>query len=195
LGKYYKYNDLEKEIEAGLKDSSYQVNARAFKIISDKDPDKAFKVAVQLEADSSSDLFMELTSFYAAHPDKNYIPYFTKALRKSRGWYNYQILNNFGKYLATQNDPILSEGISFLENFASYSSRKRQMNAINNCYKAILTDIKSRIDKKEEELQNAEKNNSPLLNKVEIEKSLRDLKALKSKVSESQDKLDDARGK
>ena len=69
------------------------------------------------------------------------------------------------------------------------------MNAINNCYKAILTDIKSRIDKKEEELQNAEKNNTPLLNKVEIEKSLRDLKALKSKVSESQDKLDDASGK
>ena len=195
LGKYYKYHDLEKEIEAGLKDSSYQVNARAFKIISDKDPDKAFKVAVELEADSSSDIFMELTSFYAAHPNKNHIPYFTKALRKSRGWYNYQILNNFGKYLSTQDDPILSEGISFLENFASYSSRKRQLNAINNCYKAILADIKSRIDKKEEELQAAEKNNSPLLNKVEIEKSLRDLKALKSKVSESQDKLDDASGK
>ncbi|HRH66318.1 MAG TPA: M1 family aminopeptidase [Bacteroidia bacterium] len=189
LGKYFKYDAFTAEFASALNDSSYQVKARAFRIISEKDSTKAFHLAQILEADSGSVIFYALTAFYADHPEENHFPYFIRAIRKSKGWERYQIMNNFGKYLARQEDTLIRKGISFLETYASYTEKKHLLNTINNCYKTILSDLKVRIETKETELEKAEKDKIPFSDRTLLTRKIHDLRALKEEVSNAQDKL------
>ncbi|MBK6838420.1 MAG: HEAT repeat domain-containing protein [Bacteroidetes bacterium] len=148
LGKYFRYQDLVEDFENGLKDSSYQVNARVFKIVSEKDAIKATQIAKNMEADSSSDIFYEITNYYSLHPEENHVSYFSRAIGKSKGWNRYQVINNFGKYLAQTEENVMIEGLPVLEYFGTQLEKRHLKNAINNCYKAIQTELKSKIEKK-----------------------------------------------
>lgn len=189
LGKYFRYQDLVADFENGLKDSSYQVNARVFKIVSEKDAIKAAQIAKNMEADSSSDIFNEITNYYSLHPEENHVSYFSRAIGKSKGWNRYQVINNFGKYLAQTEENVMIEGLPVLEYFGTQLEKRHLKNAINNCYKAIQTELKSKIEKKEAELKEGEKNKMLQAERSQLERSIQNLKELKDKVSNSQDKL------
>ena len=189
LGKYFRYQDLVEDFENGLKDSSYQVNARVFKIVSEKDAIKATQIAKNMEADSSSDIFYEITNYYSLHPEENHVSYFSRAIGKSKGWNRYQVINNFGKYLAQTEENVMIEGLPVLEYFGTQLEKRHLKNAINNCYKAIQTELKSKIEKKEAELKEGEKNKMLQAERSQLERSIQNLKELKDKVSNSQDKL------
>ena len=189
LGKYFRYQDLVEDFENGLKDSSYQVNARVFKIVSEKDAIKATQIAKNMEADSSSDIFNEITNYYSLHPEENHVSYFSRAIGKSKGWNRYQVINNFGKYLAQTEENVMIEGLPVLEYFGTQLEKRHLKNAINNCYKAIQTELKSKIEKKEAELKEGTKNKMLQAERSQLERSIQNLKELKDKVSNSQDKL------
>ena len=142
-----------------------------------------------MEADSSSDIFYEITKYYSLHPEENHVSYFSRAIGKSKGWNRYQVINNFGKYLAQTEENVMIEGLPVLEYFGTQLEKRHLKNAINNCYKAIQTELKSKIEKKEAELKEGTKNKMLQAERSQLERSIQNLKELKDKVSNSQDKL------
>ena len=192
IGKYYRYQDHTNEFIVALKDPSYMVQARAFKIISEKDPDKAKDLAVAMEADSSSDIFTTLTTFYCTESNSNHLSYFSKAIRKSKGWDRYQVINNFAKYLVLQKEAVINDGIEILESYSENVKKKYLLSTINNCYKSVLAEIKNRKEKTEEQLSKTEKDIVRQPDRGSLERDLRDLNALKEKINSAQDKLSNA---
>lgn len=180
LGKYFSYSEFAHFIEAALKDNSYKVVARAFKIISDKDSLKAIEIAPLLEKDSSDVILARLSEYYITSAEDK-TEFYKRALRHSTSFGRYQTTKNFEKYLVANTKPhIISAGTDILIARVNKPSSKRYHNALLNSLKQIESAVTKRISTGEDELI---KINDETL-KTENESSLTDLKSLQRKLNE-----------
>ncbi len=135
LGEFYPYKDFKELFEKAIPDYSYYVEATAFNIIAEKDPNKALQLADILEKDSSSIILSELSSFYAGHPELEKINFYRRALYKSLGWTQYRIVNYFASWLKAQKISVIREGGEILLETGLNSNGKYIR---NNCAAALI---------------------------------------------------------
>lgn len=183
LGKYYPFAELDAFFEDGLYDPSYQVVARIFKIISDKNTAKGFEVAARLEADSSADILSEIGTFYAANPDGDRNPFYERAIRKCRGWGKMNILRTYTKYLVKQDEQVLEKGIDILGAYSKTNTSNHMFSALGGYFKSLKSELTNRIHTKEEELDSLQKKNEQLSAKVNLDAEIEKLKICGEKIN------------
>ncbi len=150
LGKNFSYSELSKFYENALTDSSYQVVARAFKIISEKDSVKAKEIALTLEKDSGQVILLRLAEFYN-NSSEDKIDFYKRALRFSSSYRRYAILKEFEKYLKASIDlNIIKKGAEVL-----YSRAINKGSRIYSSYLSTLKEIKTVAEKKIKTLEDS----------------------------------------
>lgn len=180
FGKYFSYSANKDVFEGALKDSSYKVIARAFKIISEKDMAKANELAAVIEKDSGRALLPKLSELYS-NSSEDKTSFYKRALRLTSYYTRQTILIDFQKYLENNKDlSILTKGTDILLERAKRPISRHYRSSFLN----VLHEIESFIDKKitasEEELQ-AIKDSSIL---IEKQTALLELKFFKNKLHE-----------
>ena len=141
LGKNFSYSELSKFYENALADSSYQVVARAFKIISEKDTAKAKEIALTLEKDSGQVILSRLAEYYN-NSSEDKIDFYQRALRFSSSYRRNSILKEFEKYLkASKELSIIKKGTEVLfsrainrglRSYATYLSTLKAINTLTD---------------------------------------------------------------
>ena len=180
LGKYYGYSEFAPLYSEALKDSSYRVVARAFRIISEKDESKAKIVASGLEKDSSTIIIRELAEYYSNLKDDK-TEFFRRAVRLSDRSIRYQVIRSFSNYLkANENAFIISKGSEILYDRASRPAPKNFRNALLNALRDIDTTVKKKINDGEKEIDE----NADSIIKTEKLARLAELRSLTTKLNE-----------
>ena len=180
IGKYFSYSEFSQFITDALKDSSYKVVARAFKIISDKDVTKAKEIAIVLEKDSSDVVFSRLSEYYSTSTEDK-TEFYKRAMSVATFFGRYQVIKDFTKYLnGNINTDIVSAGTDILIERAKRLTSKRFHTALINSLKEIESSIKKRISDGEDELVNIKDSTI----KIEKEAALSNLKIMRNKLHE-----------
>lgn len=180
IGKNLSYTEFSQLFSDALKDSSYKVVARAFKVISEKDIGKAKSIAVQLEKDSSDAIFTSLAEYYSTFSEDK-ISFYKKAIRLSKGRSRYYVLRFFSNYLKESPNPsIITKGIDIIFEKTKKSNSKNYRSALVNAIKDIESSVKNKINTGEKELE--EINDSIL--KTEKLSRISELKSLRNKLNE-----------
>ena len=180
IGKYFSYSEFSQFITDALKDSSYKVVARAFKIISDKDVTKAKGIAIVLEKDSSDVVFSRLSEYYSTSTEDK-TEFYKRAMSVATFFGRYQVIKDFTKYLnENTNTDIVSAGTDILIERAKRLTSKRFHTALINSLKEIESSIKKKISDGEDELVNIKDSTI----KIEKEAALSNLKIMRNKLHE-----------
>jgi len=95
---YYKAEECVPLFEKLLKDKSHVVVASAFDNLKDKDPEKGAKAALELEADSSSEVLAKLSTYYSNNDSADFIHVYKRAYLFVDRWEKFSILEDLGKY-------------------------------------------------------------------------------------------------
>ena len=152
FGKYFSYTDNKDVIFEALKDNSYKVVARAFKIISEKDKTKAKELAVELEKDSGRAILLRLSEFYNNYSEDK-TTFYKRALRLTSFYTRQTILKNFQKYLETNKDlTILSKGTDILLERATRPISRHYRSSFLNSLRELESSIGKQISTSEEEI-------------------------------------------
>ena len=179
IGKYFSYSEFSQFITDALKDSSYKVVARAFKIISDKDVTKAKEIAIVLEKDSSDVVFSRLSEYYSTSTEDK-TEFYKRAMSVATFFGRYQVIKDFTKYLnENTNTDIVSAGTDILIERAKRLTSKRFHTALINSLKEIESSIKKKISDGEDELVNIKDSTI----KIEKEAALSNLKIMRNNPS------------
>ena len=186
IGKYFAYSEFAPVIEGALKDSSYKVISRAFKIISEKDDAKAKNIARVLEKDSSDVILSRLSEYYITSSE-NKIALYKKALQFNNSFNRYTVIKNFTSYLNNSIDTeIISEGADILADRSNKTTSKRSRAAYLNSLKEIESSLNKKISQNEDELINIQESTI----KIEKEATLSGLKSLRNKLHDNISTLD-----
>lgn len=183
IGKYYSYSDNILFINDALKDTSYKVKARAFKIISDKDIERAKAMAPDLERDSGQAILAKLSEFYSTTTEDK-TTFYRKAIRLGGLYTRYQIIGDFGKYLKNSTDTtIILKGADILVERAKRPASKNYRSSCLNTLKDVQRSFKKRLaDETGEETPEKEKSQTP--EKIALIQKLTFLsKTLENKIS------------
>lgn len=89
---------MRSTFEKLLKDKSHVVVASAFDNLKDKDPEKGAKAALELEADSSSEVLAKLSTYYSNNDSADFIHVYKRAYLFVDRWEKFSILEDLGKY-------------------------------------------------------------------------------------------------
>jgi aminopeptidase N len=197
LGKYYKEDeDAKRAVENGIRDISYNVQASAFKIISETDKEKAAVISVQLEQSNGGDVLNALATYYKeeARDDKN--DFFLSALGRLRSYSRGSFADLYARYLKKVSPKVWEQGVDKLVQVAGYSSgysRKMIVAALQD----LSNDLTSKIadaSKKADEMKKdgSGQNEVALVNREKEELKTRQ-DALTQKISklELKDEPDD----
>ena len=95
---YYKAEECVPLFEKLLKDKSHVVVASAFDNLKDKDPEKGVKAALELEADSSSEVLAKLCTYYSNNDSMDFIRVYKRAYLFVDRWDKFSVLEDLGKY-------------------------------------------------------------------------------------------------
>ena len=178
IGKYFSYKDNVRFFQDALQDTSYKVVARAFKIISDKDPAKAESIALWLENDSGQAILSRLSEFYTG-TSSDKIEFYKRAIRLSGLYIRYQVIKDFEKYLInTYNADRIYDGVLVLADRARRPGSAAYRRTCINSIKAIESKTISRIQTLEE--TTADKNTET--DGAEKERKLREMTSLREKI-------------
>jgi aminopeptidase N len=188
LGQYFSYSEFSNLFADALNDYSYKVVARAFKIIGDKDPDKAKTIALKLENDSSNAVLSRLAEYYSTTTtDKNF--FYQKALRQSQSTSRYRIVRNYTAYLKNQeNAKIITAGIDNLYFYAKKRGTKRSRTTVINSFKEIESSVKKKINDNESAISNS----TDSFKNAELQSQLPELTSLKINIEEKIKQLETA---
>ncbi len=180
LGQYFSYSEFSNLYSDALNDFSYKVVARAFKIISDKDPDKAKTIAIKLENDSSNAVLSRLAEYYSTSTaDKN--SFYKKALRQSESTSRYRIVRNYTLYLKNQeNAKTVNAGIDNLYFYAKKRGTRRSRTTVINSFKEIESSVKKKISDRESAINNS----TDTFQNAELQSQLPELTSLKFNIEE-----------
>ncbi len=141
---YYKAEDCIPIFETCLKDKSHRVVATAFDQLKDKDPIKGAQVALQLEADSSSEVLTRLATYYADNDSTDFIRIYKKAYLVADRWDKYSILEDIGKYGANHyNVNVIKNAVDLISNDARGSSSDHYKNI---CVE-VLSEMRETLNK------------------------------------------------
>jgi aminopeptidase N len=180
ISKYYAYADFSDVFSEALNDSSYKVVARAFRILSDKDPSKAKEAAIKLESDSGNAVLSALSEYYSTSTEDR-IEYYKRALRQSEKSVRYSVLTNFTKYLKNTNNPsLVSSGSDVLYERAGWTTQKNKSSAYKDSLKDLETWAENKISTLENDIENTKDNIAAMQKKSE----LTEWKTLKNKLHE-----------
>jgi len=143
LNKYFPYKSISDELSSAGADRSCLVKSRLLKIAEEKDLNRAFLLASQMENDSCDDIMTELSAFYTSDTTRNKNDFYQRAYRQAGRFSRYTIVKNYGKYLAhITTDSIREPGVDFvLKKIRSEASRSLRNSLMN-----VLKDIRSSID-------------------------------------------------
>ncbi len=180
LGLYFSYSEFSKLFSDALNDSSYLIVARAFKVISDKDPEKAKVAAVKLEADSGNAIVGRLAEYYSnSTADKN--AFYRRAMRLSDSYQRYYVIRHYTTYLkSSSSPPIISEGI---ENIYEYSKRPSS-DGYHSALINAMKDVDSSVGKKISDLEAGIETTGDNIQKTEMLSQLPELKSLRNKIQD-----------
>lgn len=135
---YYKAEECVPLFEECLKDRSHKVVATAFNELKDKDPVKGAQIALQLEADSSMEVLLKLTSYYSENDSDDVIRVFKRAYKYVDGWERYAVVEDIGAYAGNHyNLNVVRAAIDLITNNAIASSFDH--------YKGVCVDILGEI--------------------------------------------------
>lgn len=176
LGKNFSYSELSGFYEKSLKDSSYQVVARAFKIISEKDTLKAKQIALNLEKDSSQAILLRLAEFYS-NSSEDKIDFYKRALRFSSSYRRYSILKEFEKYLKSSKElSIVKRGTEVLFS--------RAINRGSRSYSTYVSTLKEIRTATEKRIKTIEESGLKTANEKDNNPSLEDWKTFQTELTE-----------
>jgi aminopeptidase N len=178
IGKYFSYSEFSSLIADALKDSSYKVVGRAFKIIASQDAVKAKEIALVLERDSGNAIISKLSEFYnTSTEDKN--EYYKKALRAGDVYTHFQVISDYEKYLSASSDPgILKRGTDILLENTKKPGAKAFRSTFIGSLKQIELSIKDKIE-------SAESGKTEIAtDKISKQAMIAELKALNNKLHE-----------
>ncbi len=180
FGKYFSYSANKEVIVDALKDSSYKVIARAFKIISEKDKAKANELAAIIEKDSGRALLPRLSELYS-NSSEDKTAFYKRALRLTSYYTRQTVLKDFQKYLENNKSlSILSKGTDILLERAKRPISRYYRSSFLNVLREIESSINKKITKSEEELLTIK--DSIVL--TEKQSALLELKTFKNKLHE-----------
>jgi aminopeptidase N len=186
LGLYFSYNEFSNLFSDALKDKSYKVKARAFKIISDKDPERAKTIAPVLEKDSGNAVVSRLSEYYSnSKEDKN--EFYHNAMRFCDTYNRYRVIRNYTTYLKiTENLSIVKLGTDILFDYAHRPSSKAYRSALVNALKEIESSLKKKIN----DLQNNIANTTDSIQKTELLSQESELRSFRNNLHEKISSID-----
>ena len=85
LRRFAEYDDYAELVPSGLRDSSYEVCAKVFELLKEKDPALAAQQAPQLENDSGNAILEVMAAYFATDEQSDRIGWYTRALRQAKG--------------------------------------------------------------------------------------------------------------
>jgi len=160
LGKHYKEDaDVLAFLETALKDVSYNAEAAAFKIISEKDKDKALVLAKELENSNGGDILNVVGNLYTENAKSEYNEFFIRGLTKLRKHDRGTFAEIYGKYLKKMDEKIWNKGVDKLNEVAGYSSGYSR-NMIINVLADLSKNLSSKISDEKTHLDELHKNNA-----------------------------------
>ncbi len=167
LRRFAEYDDYAELVPSGLRDSSYEVCAKVFELLKEKDPTLAAQQAPQLENDSGNAILEVMAAYFATDEQSDRIGWYTRALRQAKGYTRYGIVNNFGKYLSAQHDPDRQrQGADQLEQLARNATGRYFRSAAVSALRSLKSTVESRTNTLDKEL-----NQLPVTNTPQIERS------------------------
>ncbi|MFK7755562.1 MAG: M1 family aminopeptidase [Flavobacteriales bacterium] len=115
----YRDQDYSDLISKSLEDRSYSVMAEALQLLVDSDVEKGMAKAKSLETETSPKLTGALAKIYAKEGKASEHEFFKEALARSGGFSKYSLLGTYSRYLNNQDDALITEGVSVLEDIAA----------------------------------------------------------------------------
>ncbi|MFM8431462.1 MAG: M1 family aminopeptidase, partial [Bacteroidota bacterium] len=144
LKKKFSYPTYAEVVNECMDDSSYEVVAMAFEVISDKDSISAVKYASVLQKDSSDVIRIALAGYYSEKADTSVAGYFEKIMNESEGWEGYLIVKSYGDYLKKQQGAILENGINTIEHYCESHSSQFEKSAGVAAFRSLKNSIESK---------------------------------------------------
>jgi aminopeptidase N len=135
---YYKAEECVPLFEKLLKDKSHVVVASAFDNLKDKDPEKGAKIALELEADSSSEVLARLSTYYSNNDSLDVIRVYKRAYFFVDRWDKFAVLEDLAKYAGNHyNLKVIKSAVDMITTDAIGSSF--------DYYKKICDDVLSEV--------------------------------------------------
>ena len=186
LGKHYKEdNDVKMFIESALNDVSYNVQAAAFKIITDNDKPKAEALAPKLENRNGSDILNAVGNLYKEDAKEEHNDFFINALSRLRGYERGIFAEIYGKYLKKMGVQNWNKGVDKLAEVASYSTGYSR-NMILNVLDDLSKNLSSKIADEKKHIEELNKNNS---GSNEVGMAEREIESLSKRQDELEEKI------
>jgi len=149
ISQFYPYKENEELFKAAIPDYSYLVEATAFSIIAEKNPELAITLAEILEKDSASVVTSELASFYSSQTRLDKLDYYKKVLSKSSRWTHAKTVNYLGAYLIPQKLPVMRDGSELL---LQTGLNTESTHTINNCIASLIR-LQNELDERSKNLK------------------------------------------
>jgi aminopeptidase N len=186
LGKYYKEDaDVLAFFETALKDVSYNVEAAAFKLISENDKDKALVLAADLEKSNGVDILNAIGNLYKDDGKEEHNEFFIGGLTRLRGYDRGTFAEVYGRYLKKMNEKTWNKGVDKLNEVAGYSTGNGR-NMIINVLAELSKNLSSKISDEKTHIEELNKNNA---GSNEVGMAQREIESLATRQSELDKKI------
>lgn len=192
LGKYLKDDEEAKAaISNAIKDISYNVQATAFKMISENNKEEAAALAKRLESSNGGDVLNAVSAFYREDAKDENNAFFTAALGRLRSYARGSFADSYARYLKKVSTKVWQTGVDSLEKAAEYSSgygRRMIINALTDLANDLGTKISDANAKGEELRKNKAGQN-------EIDTASREAEELTTRQAELKKRIDSLKAK
>jgi len=186
ISKYFKDDEeAKKTAEDGVHDISYNVQATAFKYISENDKVKAGLLAKDLESSNGGDVLNAVATFYKEEAKDDRNVFFLDALSRLHGYTRGSFADIYGKYLKKVGIQTWQKGVDKLEQVAGYSSgygRKMILNTLEE----LASDQATKSADAKAKAEELKKNNG---GKNEIDLALREADEFTARQNSLKDRL------
>ena len=192
LGKHYK-DDVEVMafFENALKDVSYNVQAAAFKMISENDKAKADSLAAKLESSHGADVLNAVGNIYKENAKEENNQFFIDGLSRLREYERGTFADIYGKYLKKVDEKTWAKGVDKLAEVAGYSSGYSR-NMILNVLDDLSKNLSAKITDEKTHIEELNKNNS---GSNEVGMAQREIESLSKRQTELEEKITKLEGK
>ncbi len=105
-------------INDALEDPSYSVMATGIQLLTDASVEKGMAKAKELESIDNNKITGALANIYAKHGTDQEDGFYKSALATAGGFSKYSLVGTYARYLNNQNDAVILDGVSTLEEIA-----------------------------------------------------------------------------